>query len=199
MVIYKSFVRKLSGNLLRAYFKMFLSSFCMAFEDDVKRAKHNFASYLRDGYIQKKEFNTIIFDTYSRNHEESLSLARLIYQQKSSYLWVVITSYYSMFYIANAVLYKRGYKLGSKIVHKVTYDAILCLLRSDLQDIFIEEYVLEQSKALALTDAFFEDYKHELHKRSTFQYEFTETIKQAKAQTSLERAERFTIKMKELL
>jgi len=30
-------------------------------------------------------------------------------------LWVVVISYYSMFYLANALLYKIGYKVGYEL------------------------------------------------------------------------------------
>ena len=44
-----------------------------------------------------------------------------------------MSSYYSMFYIANAVLIKKGYKTGDKIAHKVTADALITIIRSKLK------------------------------------------------------------------
>ena len=40
-------------------------------------------------------------------------------------LWVIVISYYAMFYAANAVLLHLGYRTGEKIAHKVTSDALI--------------------------------------------------------------------------
>jgi len=156
-------------------------------------------AYLSEGLIKKEQFRSIVFDTHLRNNRESLLAARRIFTDNISNLWVVVISYYSMFYIANALLYKIGYKVGSKVAHKVTADALIIVVRNKLKDRLIEDYEMASSEALALSDALLQSYDSERIKRSVFQYETTEEIKLAKAKTSLERAEEFSKEIEKML
>jgi uncharacterized protein (UPF0332 family) len=165
----------------------------------VNEAEKNVKSYLADGLIMKKPFEKAIFDTYLRNHRESLIVARKLFNENLSNLWVVVISYYSMFYLANAVLYKQGYKTSHKIAHKVTSDALVVFVRKKLKDSLIESYELASSEAMELSDNLLQNYDLELSKRSTFQYESTEEIKKAKAKTSIERAEEFSKEVEKIL
>ncbi len=89
-------------------------------EKRIKQAESNFRNYLNDGKIKKtKKVDKIIYETYLRNAKERLNVANQLFENKTSSLWVVVSSYYSMFYIACAYLYKLGYKPGSEIVHQV--------------------------------------------------------------------------------
>lgn len=134
-----------------------------------------------------------------RNHRESLIVARKMFNENLSNLWTVVISYYSMFYLANALLYKLGYKVGSKVAHKVTSDALIVFVRNKLKDQLIEDYELASTEALTLSDNLLQSYDFEREKRSIFQYESTEEIKAAKAKTSLDRAEEFSIKIEKML
>lgn len=120
-----------------------------------------------------------------------------------SNLWVIVTSYYSMYYITNAVLYKIGYKIGSKISHKITADSLIVFIRNRLKKSLIEDYDEAKEEAFDIigkeTDAIIESFDREMEKRSFFQYETTEEIKGAKAKTSLERAKKFVFEMEKLL
>lgn len=165
----------------------------------VKIAEDNLKSYLRDGLIKKESFQEIIYKTYLKNATESLNVANEIFKNKISSLWVVVSSYYSMFYIASAYLYKKGYKAGQEIVHKVVNEALIVLSKSDLEEHFLEEYEEEKEKALAASDNLLKDYEFERTKRARFQYETTEEIKEAKAKTSLERAKNFVAVIRRLL
>ena len=80
----------------------------MLSDERIKEAEKNVRSYLSDGLIKKEKFRDIVFDTYMRNHRESLIVARKLFNESLSNLWVVVISYYSMFYLANALLYKLG-------------------------------------------------------------------------------------------
>ncbi|MBU0536709.1 MAG: hypothetical protein KKE20_07110, partial [Nanoarchaeota archaeon] len=126
-----------------------------------------------------------------------------LFDQKLSNLWVIVISFYSMFYIANAVLYRIGYKVGSKVSHKVTSDALIVFVRNKLKKELLEAYEESKEEALDITgretDEIILSFDQEMEKRSTFQYESTEEIKRAKAKTSLERAKRFVFEMKKLL
>ena len=165
----------------------------------IKEAESGISSYLADGLLKKEKLRDIVFETYIRNHRESLLVARKLFNENLSNLWVVVISYYSMFYIANALLYKLGYKVGSKVAHKVTSDALIVFVRNKLRDQLIEDYELASGEALAISDNFLQNYDFERVKRSAFQYESTEEIKAAKAKTSLNRAEEFSKEIEKLL
>ncbi len=105
-----------------------------------EEAKSNFDRYLREGLI-KKERNEAAFNTYFKNSELSLRIAeKLMKDELNPYLWVIVCSYYSMFYMANAVLNNLGYKTSDKIVHKVTSDALIVLALNKLKKELLEEY-----------------------------------------------------------
>ena len=63
----------------------------------------------------------------------------------------------------------------------------------------MDGYSEEKEKALVIVDNHLENYERERAKRSSFQYETTEEIKQAKAKTSLDRAKEFITLMEEIL
>jgi len=141
---------------------------------------------------------------YIRNSELSLNLAEeCMNSTLNPYLWIVVISYYSMFYIANAVLLHLGYKTGSKVVHKVTSDALIVLVMDRIRKGILEEYEDIKEDALEIASIKSEEiiafYSNEIDKRSRFQYNMTETIQEQKAKTSLKRAKEFTLEIKKLL
>ncbi len=171
----------------------------MLSSERIREAENNVRSYLGEGLLKKGKFREVVFETYMRNHRESLIVARRLFSEKLSYLWVVVISYYSMFYIANALLYRLGYKVGSRIAHRVTSDALIVFVRNRLKDSLIEDYELMSTEALILSDNLLQGYEMERIKRSVFQYESTEEIKASKAGTSLERAEEFSKEIEKML
>ena len=171
-------------------------------EKRIKEAERNFKAYLEEGLI-KKEKNEAAMLTYIKNSDLSIKVAeKLMKDELKPWLWVIVCSYYSMFYIANAVLVNLGYKTSEKIVHKVTSDALIVLVLHKLKKELIEEYEEAKEEALELASAkaetLVESYEHERAKRERFQYETTEDIKEQKARTSLDRAKRFVFEMKKL-
>src|SRR3989344_921707 len=105
-----------------------------------KEAQQNFAQYLQDGLI-KKEKNETAKAMYLKNADLSLNLAEeCMNSGLKPHIWVVVISYYSMFYIANAVLLELGYKIRDKIVHKVTNEALLVLVVDKIKKGLLEEY-----------------------------------------------------------
>jgi len=147
-----------------------------------KEAQQNFANYLQDGLI-KKEKNEIAKAMYLKNASLSLNLAEeCMNSGLKPYMWVVVISYYSMFYIANAVLLGLGYKTGDKVVHKVTNDALIALVVNKLNKGLLEEYEDTKKDALEIASIKSEEiinfYSLELDKRSRFQYEMTESIQE---------------------
>src|SRR3989338_6538736 len=170
----------------------------------LKEAESNVKNYLEEKLIWKYDsYKKEIFETYLRNYKDSLEVAQKLFEQNLSPLWVIVTSYYSMYYIANAVLYTIGYKVGGKISHKVTADALIVFIRNKLKKELLEDYEEAQEEALEIigkkTDEIISHFEKELEKRSIFQYKSTEEIKRAKAETSLKRAKEFIFEMKKML
>jgi uncharacterized protein (UPF0332 family) len=169
-------------------------------EKRIKQAEDNFRNYLQEGKIKKvPKITPLIYEIYLRNARESLNVANQLFQSKTSSLWVVVTSYYSMFYIACAYLYKIGYKVGEEIVHQVVNEALIVQCRHKLKTHILENYNEEREKALVIADSYLDNYEREKAKRASFQYETTESIKESKAQTSLSRAKEFLTLMEEIL
>ncbi len=168
-------------------------------EKRLKIAADNFRIYLRDGLIKRANFQEIIYQTYFNNAIESLKVAEETFKNKTSSLWVIVASYYSMFYIACAYIYKKGYKTSHEIVHQVANEALIVLAKHDLENHFLEEYEEEKEKALLACENLLDNYEFEKLKRSQFQYETTGKIKESKAKTSLERAKSFVAVMRHLL
>lgn len=168
-----------------------------------KEAQQNFAQYLQDGLI-KKEKNETAKAMYTKNADLSLNLAEeCMNSSLKPYIWVVVISYYSMFYIANAVLLELGYKTGDKVAHKVTNDALIVLVMDKIKKGLLEEYENAKEDALEIasikSDEIIAFYGLEMDKRSRFQYDMTESIQEQKANTSLKRARQFMLEMKKLL
>ena len=161
-------------------------------EKRIKQAENNFKNYLKEGKLAKINVpNNLIYKTYLRNARESLSVANLLFKNNSSSLWVVVSSYYSMFYMACAYLYKLGYKAKHEIVHQVINEALIVQGRHKIKNHLLQAYEIGKDEALSISDNYLTGYGFEKVKRSTFQYETTENIKKSKAQTSLERAKEF--------
>lgn len=170
----------------------------------IREAERNVKGYLSEGLMRKaSESDKNILGILGRNSEESLETANFLFKNDMSLLWVVVCSYYSMYYAANEVLYRCGYKIGHKISHKITSDALIVLVRSKLKEKLLEEYEEAKGEAFELanlkTNEIIESFDLERGKRSRFQYEMTDIIKKGKAETSLERAKRFVFEMKKLL
>ena len=169
-------------------------------EKRVRQAESNFNTYLQDGKIRKiSKVNPLVYETYLRNARESLNVANQLFQDKTSSLWVVVTSYYSMFYIACAYLYKLGYKPGDEIVHQVVNESLIFQGRNKIKNYLLENYNEEKEKALIIVDNYLENYEREKAKRASFQYQTTEEIKESKAKTSLSRAKEFLTLMEDIL
>ncbi len=173
--------------------------------DDKRKqeAKGNFAKYLQDGLL-KKGTNDLAKSKYLENADLSLKTASELMQSPlKPYLWVIVTSYYSMFYMANAVLLEYGYRTQDKIAHKITSDALIVLVIDKLKKELLEAYESMQEDALeiasAKADSIIESYQLELDKRSRFQYNMLEETKEARAQTSLKRASEFLFELKKLM
>ena len=175
-------------------------------EKRIKEAESNVRGFIQDGLL-KKHSNETAKLMYVENSNLSLQtaqkLATLETPDYQPHLWVIVTSYYAMYYIANAVLLKIGYKVGSQVSHKVTADSLIVFVRNKLKKQLLEEYEETKSDALEITsqktDNLLKTLDFEREKRSKFQYQMDEQAKKSKAQTSLQRAKEFIFEMKKLL
>jgi len=76
----------------------------MITEQKKKEAQRNFTRYLQDGLLTK-EHNELAMSKYLENADLSIKVAtELMKSPLKPHLWVIVISYYSMFYIANAIL-----------------------------------------------------------------------------------------------
>jgi len=169
-------------------------------EKRIEHAERNFKVYLQEGKIKEiSNTETLIYETYLRNARESLNVANQLFDNKTSSLWIVVTSYYSMYYMACAYLYKLGYKSSGEIVHQVINEALIFQGRHKIKNYLLKNYTEEKEEALNIVDSHLRNYENEKTKRATFQYETTENIKESKAQTSLNRAKEFLTLIEEIL
>lgn len=169
----------------------------------IEEAEKNVKSYLEEGLLKKAVMNKQVMEILLRNAKESLLVAGELHRQNLSDLWVIVCSYYSMYYCANAVLLKLGYKVGEEIVHKVTSDALIVYVRGKLKESLIENYEETKEEALNLAgiraDTLIESFEFERNKRSLIQYKTIEIEKHSRAKTSLQRAKEFALEMEKLL
>ncbi len=169
-------------------------------------AESNVRQYLEEGLL-KKQKNETAKKMYLENVDLSLQTAQKLLsledREYKPYLWIIVTSYYAMYYAANAVLLELGYKVGDKISHKVTVDALVVFVRNKLKKQLLEEYESLKEDVLEITsqktDGLIQSLDLERQKRSQFQYQMDEQVKREKALTSLERAKLFVFEMKKLL
>jgi uncharacterized protein (UPF0332 family) len=168
-------------------------------ENRIKEAEGNVRRYLEEGLLKKEKVPPIIQNTFLHNAQESSSVAE--YLVPKSDFWVIIASYYSMFYATNAVLCKLGYKVGDKISHKVTADALIVMVRNKLKKSLLEDFEEAQDEALAgiKAEEIIKSFDWERDKRGRVQYDMTEVVKKCRAEISLGGASTFLFEMEKLL
>ena len=189
-------------------------------EKRLQEAKQRVSNYLQDGTIKvrgSKEFTKFFFD----NAQKSLQTAKTLYDLTTSKtlqeqlhltnfdasLWVINSSYYSMFYTARALLESQGIEIKTnQSIHAITFDALthFFYLTGKLQKHLIEEYAQAQQDANELlgqqeAEQLLENYYFEKEKRATFTYHKGQTALPPKAKTSLTRAQEFNQKTQTLI
>jgi|SRR3989344_3834138 len=185
----------------------------MKTEKELKVLESNINMYQNEGLFKKGDYSYLI-EFYVRTTKKTLQTADALIQISENnelkkklglldnfetYLWVVTTSYYSMFYMVNALLSKQGIKLGDKIVHKVASDVFYFYfiknkkIAKELYEIYEEakDQALDLIKYSEQAEKLFRDLESEREKRHRFQYDMTESIKRSYAETSFKRAKQF--------
>ncbi len=185
--------------------------------DEIKKRVSNF---IKEGTIRKERENKFV-EFFLNNAKNSLDSAKLLFDVSTKndlknslgtpdfngFLWVINSSYYSMFYMARALLENECIKIKTELsIHAVTFDALVYYfyLTGKLQKKFIEDFseakeeaseILGREKAKELV----EDYFYEKKKRAIFTYEMGEIAMKNKAQTSLDRAKRFNEEIRKII
>jgi uncharacterized protein (UPF0332 family) len=201
----------------------------MIAKERIEEANRNVRQYLAEGLLRAKDDTVQKFVTFFMdNAESSLETAALLYMisddetvkdrlkvssEFESFLWVIVSSYYSMFYAATALLASEGVKARGEIVHKVTADALIHYFitnrklakmleeydeAKDVVDELVgrEEFMKRiETKANELIVAF----ESERRKRSKFQYDTGVLVKKGYATTSLARAKQFVEEIRKIL
>ena len=198
-------------------------------KERVNEAKRNVKQYVDDGLLKLNDKDSPRFVVFFMTNAESSLRTASVLQQISdedslketlkvgsnfeSYLWVIVSSYYAMFYAATAILAKQGIKASGQIVHKVTADALVHFFVSNEKLAkLLEQYEEAQTVGLELigreelmkkmqkkADELIISYEGERKKRSKFQYDIGVQAKRGYAQTSLERARTFVFEINKLI
>ncbi len=186
---------------------------------------------LQEKEITKNENNKKFVSFYVNNALISLQTARIVWEVSNqqrikqqfifiddsfeAYLWVINPSYYSMFYMAGALLAGEGIKINSEIgVHKKTFETLVYYfyLTNRLPKYLVELFEAAQQESMELLGKeellasmrakameLMKSYEYEMGKRSVFTYEIGEIAKRQKAETSLQRAQEFYNELKRVL
>jgi uncharacterized protein (UPF0332 family) len=195
----------------------------------IEEADSNVRQYITDGLLKTRENETKkLVPFFMDQAERSLRTATVIFELSTdpaakdamklekgfeSHLWVIVTSYYSMFYAALALLARQGIRVGRHLVHKVVADALIHFFISskrlanmletyeEVRDTSLEligrEELLKRLEKRA--DELVVAYEREREKRSKFQYDVGEMAKRGYAETSLQRARDFVSEVRRIL
>ena len=170
------------------------------FEMEIKRARKEYEEAIKLEQIKKSNDNKKFTRFFFERSENSLLTANLLYEISNnpedkislkidesydSYMWVIVTCYYSMFYMASALIAKKGIKVGSSDAHKNVKNAFLRLYieNSDLERRLGIDYT--QCKEIA------HDLMQERNKRSKYQYDVGINVLKRDAEISIKRAKNF--------
>jgi uncharacterized protein (UPF0332 family) len=186
----------------------------------IEEIKKRVKTFIDEGIISKSKDKNHV-DFFIDNSRDSLDSADVLFRlstEESSresmgleslngFLWVINASYYSMFYLARALLENEGVKLkAEQSIHALAFDALVYyfFLNGKLQKRLIDDLedakeeasqLLGQKKAKELID----NYMSEKSKRAAFTYETGIRAMEAKAKTSLERAKTFSSEINRII
>lgn len=189
-------------------------------EKKLKEAESRVKHYIEEGVIKTKGKKEYV-QFFLKNAEDSLNSANALFElstnpekQKSmgfasfnGFLWVVNASYYSMFYMARALLENEGIKIkADSYTHAIAFDAFVhyFYLTGKLQKKLLDDFLEAKEDAAEIlgkqrADELVEEYFFEKRKRATFTYQMGAIAIQSKAKTSLERAQKFSREMRKMI
>lgn len=189
-------------------------------EKKLKEAENRVKQFISEGIIKSKGKPEHV-DFFIKNADNSIDSAKALFELSTNpqkqeslgftsfngLLWVVNASYYSMFYMARALLENSGIKIKADLsIHAVTFDAVIYYfyLTGKLQKEFLEDFIEAKEDAAELlgkqkADELMEAYFFEKKKRGVFTYDMGTVLVQSKAKTSLERAQKFRRELKKII
>jgi uncharacterized protein (UPF0332 family) len=170
------------------------------FERDIKRAREEYEEALKSGQIKKSDDNKRFARFFFERSQNSLLTTGILYQISNNpedksflkiddsyeaFMWTIVSSYYSMFYMASALVAKKGIKVGEIDVHKNVRNAFLRL--------YIENSDLERKLGIDYTACkeMAQDLMAEREKRSKYQYDVGMSAMRKDAETSVKCARNF--------
>ena len=189
-------------------------------EKKLKEAENRVKQFISEGIIKSKGKPEHV-EFFIKNADDSIDSAKALFELSTNsekqhslgftsfngLLWVVNASYYSMFYMARALLEKGGIKIKADLsIHAITFDAMIYYfyLTGKLQKEFLEDFIEAKKDAAELlgkqkADELMEEYFFEKKKRGIFTYDMGTVLVKSKAKTSLERAQRFRREIKKII
>ncbi len=186
-------------------------------EQKLKEVQNRIKQSLSNGVIVSKQKVEHV-DFFLKNADDSLQSARCLfdvstkhdylgYDNLTGFLWVINAGYYSMFYMARALLESSGIKLKADLsIHALTFDALIYYfyLTGKLQKQLFEFYAAAKEDVAELlgwqrADEMIQEYFYEKRKRASFTYETGEHAMESKAKTSLQRATKFNKEIRRIL
>ena len=182
-------------------------------EKKVEQSSRIVKEFIQDGKIIKPKGGTDNF--FMQKSREALNIAKRlleIYDEEGleTNLWVINTSYYSMFFAATALLAKFNHKIDVDFgIPKLTYHALVhYFIKEDnkLKKQFIEEHrdaVDDAEEILQLSEKKIKnlvlDLGFEINKRKMFTYEIGKIAERKKAETSYSRAANFFVEIEKIM
>ena len=186
----------------------------------ISQIKRRIESFAEKGIIKKeKEKDFVQF--FLNNAKNSLETAELLLKVSTDnnfkntigipgfngLLWVINSSYYSMFYTARVLLENEGIKIKTEMsIHSITFDALVYYfyLSGKLQKELIEDFAEAKEEASEILGSekakeLIENYFYERRKREKFTYEMGNIVIQQKAKTSLDRARKFNEEIRKII
>lgn len=174
----------------------------------LKEAKEEYEQGLQSGQIRKSDENKRFARFFFDRSQNSLLTAGMLYEISNSkedktflkidesyesFMWVIVSCYYSMFYMASALIAKKGIKVGDIDVHKHVKNAFLRL--------YIENSDLEAKLGIDYTECkeIAQDLMQEREKRSKYQYNVGISALRKDAETSISRSRNFFDKARRMI
>jgi len=186
----------------------------------IEEAQKNAIASIKKGTIVKTK-ETKYIEFFLKNAKDSLDSAKILFELTNNekirqtinmpnfngFLWTINASYYSMFYMARALLESIGVKIKSdESVHFLTFNALIYYFYTNgkLEKHFIEDFENAQEESSEIlgkekAKEIISEYSNEKEKRAKFTYEIGEFAMKSKAETSLNRAKRFNEEVRKIL
>jgi uncharacterized protein (UPF0332 family) len=178
------------------------------FNEELKQAGDDYNQALLGKQIEKDNKHSVFAPAYANFAENSLATAGILYDLSkddtkraamkvedsyNGYMWVVVSAYFSMFYMASALLAKKGIKIGRVDTHKY--------VKSSFLHVYIANHFLENALGIEYMEAkkLAEDLMAERKNRSKYQYNVGNKALEADAELSLKRARNFFQKTRQMV